>query len=145
MAVLAAGEADHDAIAFLDQPEIGDRLARLPADALGELVALVAGFTRIAHERPRYRYSERPPSTARTWPVMKGAVARKCTASAISSGEPRRASGVPATMRSRSRGSNWPSSGQAIAPGEIALTRTSGASSSASARVSAASPAFATL
>ena len=34
---------------------------------------------------------ERPPSTARIWPVTKGAQARKCTACAMSSGEPTRA------------------------------------------------------
>ena len=56
-----------------------------------------------------------------------------------------RRSGVLATMRLRSPGTNCPSSGQAMAPGATALTRTPGASSSASERVSAASPALATL
>ena len=34
---------------------------------------------------------------------------------------PMRASGVVATMRLRSAGSNWPSSGQAMAPGDDAV------------------------
>src|SRR5207249_4620318 len=38
--------------------------------------------------------SVRPPSTTTTWPVANGARARKTTASAISSGDPCRASGV---------------------------------------------------
>ena len=50
-----------------------------------------------------------------------------------------------AMMRLRSASSNWPSSGQAMAPGATPFTRTRGASSSASARVVAASPALATL
>ena len=41
---------------------------------------------------------ERPPSTATTWPVTKGAQARKCTARAMSSGVPVRPSGVLAMM-----------------------------------------------
>ena len=49
-----------------------------------------------------YRKTDLPPSTARTWPVTKGAVARKCTARAISSGAPSRSSGVVATTRARS-------------------------------------------
>ena len=38
IAVLAAGQADHDAIALLDHAEIADRLAHLAPDALGKLV-----------------------------------------------------------------------------------------------------------
>ncbi len=42
IAVLAAGQAHHDPVAFLDHPVIGDGLADLPAQPLGEL-ALFAG------------------------------------------------------------------------------------------------------
>ena len=38
VAVLAAGQADHHAVALLDHVEVGDRLAHLAPDALGELV-----------------------------------------------------------------------------------------------------------
>src|SRR5438034_268707 len=118
-----------------------DRLAHLPAQALGELVFFVLDLARSWN----HRKVERPPSTARICPVTKGAQARKCTASATSSGEPMRPSAVVARMRARSACSNWPASGQATAPGATPFTRTCGASSSASERVSAASPALAML
>src|SRR5437667_318586 len=141
MTILASREADHHAVACLDHVEVGDRLAHLPAQALGQLVFFVLDFARSWI----HRKVERPPSTARICPVTKGAQARKCTASATSSGEPMRPSGVVARMRARSACSNWPSSGQAMAPGATPFTRTCGASSSASERVSAASPALAML
>src|SRR6266513_1464032 len=141
MTILASREAHHHAVAFLEHVEVGDRLAHLPAQALGKLVVFVLEFAGSRN----HRKVERPPSTARICPVTKGALARKCTASAMSSGEPMRASGVVARMRARSASSNWPSSGQAMAPGATPFTRTCGASSSASERVSAASPALAML
>src|SRR6267143_1122030 len=141
MTILAPREADHDPVARLDHVEVADRLAHLPAQALGKLVVFVLDFASSWN----HRKVERPPSTARICPVTKGAQARKCTASATSSGEPMRPSGVVARMRARSACSNWPSSGQAMAPGATPFTRTSGASSSASERVSAASPALAML
>ena len=64
-------EIERDAVAGLDQPEVCDRLARLTAQALGELVAFVFPPARVGH-----RNTERPPSTAMVWPVTKGAVAR---------------------------------------------------------------------
>src|SRR5260221_11231476 len=146
MAVLAAGQAHHHPVALLDHAEVGDRLAHLAADALRELVFLVVDFSRVAHARKKYQMKiERPPSTATICPVTYGAQARKCTAWAMSSGVPMRPSGVVFRMRCLSSFSSWPSSGQAIAPGATAFTRTSGASSRASDRVGPASPAFATL
>src|SRR5258707_7560091 len=146
MAVLAAGQAHHHPVALLDHAEVGDRLAHLAADALRELVFLVVDFSRVAHARKKYQMKiERPPSTATICPVTYGAQARKCTAWAMSSGVPSRPSGVVSMMRRLSCVSNWPFSGQAIAPGATPFTRTSGASSSASERVSAARPALATL
>src|SRR5207302_9385367 len=139
MAILAYREAHNHAVAFIDHVEVGDRLAHLPAQALGKLVVFVLEFARSRN----HRKVERPPSTARICPVTKGAQARKCTASATSSGEPMRSSGVVARMRARSACSNWPSSGQAMAPGATPFTRTCGASARASERVSAASAAMA--
>src|SRR5437762_14297567 len=141
MAILASREADHDPVACLDHVEVGDRLADLPAQALGQLIVFVLDFARSWN----HRKVERPPSTARICPVTKGAQARKCTASATSSGEPMRPSGVVARMRARSACSNWPSSGPAMAPGPTPFTRTSGASSSASDPLTPASPALAML
>src|SRR4051812_14504055 len=141
MAVLAAGQADHDLVAVLDHAEVGDRRADAVAQALGELVLLVLCFAWIQ----RHRKIDLPPSTAMICPVTYGAQARKCTACAMSSGEPTRCNGVERTMRSRSSAANWPSSGQAIAPGATPFARTRGASSIASERVSAARPALAML
>src|SRR5689334_13119172 len=50
MAVLAARQAHHHLVARLDHREVGDRLAYLPADALGELVLLVVRLAGIALE-----------------------------------------------------------------------------------------------
>src|SRR4051812_33674306 len=140
VAVLAAGEAHHDAVALGDHAEVGDRLAHLAADAFGELSGLVVGFAAVAQDGNGHTKRERPPSTAMICPVTYEAQARKCTACATSSGEPVRASGVVARMRARSSASNCPSSGQAIAPGATPFTRTCSASSRASERVSAARP-----
>jgi hypothetical protein len=46
VAVLAAGQADHDPVAFADHAEIGDRAADLVAQALAELVLLARTATR---------------------------------------------------------------------------------------------------
>ena len=46
--ILAAGKAHHHAVAFLDHLEVGDRLADLAANALGELSFLVGFLARIA-------------------------------------------------------------------------------------------------
>src|SRR5690606_8925415 len=46
VAVLAAGQADHDPVAGLDHAVVGDGLADLAAQALGELVVLVGGLAR---------------------------------------------------------------------------------------------------
>ena len=43
VAVLAAREADHDTVALLDHVVVGDRLADLAVQALGQLVDLVGG------------------------------------------------------------------------------------------------------
>ena len=47
MAVLAAGEAHHHAVALLDHAEIGDRLADLAAQALRELAGFVFAFASV--------------------------------------------------------------------------------------------------
>src|SRR3954469_19535986 len=98
MAVFSPGKAHHDLVAVLDHAEVGDRLADLVAQALGELVVLVLDLARIEC----HRKIDLPPSTAMTCPVTYGALARKCTAWAMSSGAPTRASGVVATTRRRS-------------------------------------------
>src|SRR5439155_25353614 len=49
MAVLAAREADHHAVAVLDQVEIGDCLADLAPQRLGELGLLVFRFAQLGH------------------------------------------------------------------------------------------------
>jgi hypothetical protein len=41
---LAAGQADHDLVAVLDHVEVGDGLAHLAVQALGQLVDLVRGL-----------------------------------------------------------------------------------------------------
>jgi hypothetical protein len=64
------------------------------------------------------------------------------TASAMSSAEPARPSGVAPSIACLSA-SGLPCSGHSTAPGDTPLTRTCGASSSASERVIAASAAFA--
>ena len=52
MAVFPAGQAHHDFVAFLDHAEVGDRLADLVAQALGELVAVIGKLTKsISEER----------------------------------------------------------------------------------------------
>ena len=61
----------------------------------------------------------------------------------MSSGVPSRRSGVCEMIRCRDSSSNDSSSGHRIGPGATALTRTSGASSRASERVSPTSPALA--
>src|SRR5262249_29713471 len=52
--VLAAGQADHDAIAGFDHREITDRLADLAAQAFFELVGLELDLARIAHASGRH-------------------------------------------------------------------------------------------
>src|SRR5438105_15679940 len=47
MAVLAAREADHHAVALLDHPVIRDRFADLAADALRELAGFVVALALI--------------------------------------------------------------------------------------------------
>src|SRR5438477_3692534 len=87
----------------------------------------------------------RPPSTLIVSPVMYVASAtRKWTVLATSSGVPSRFSSVCEMMRWRDTSSNVASSGHRIGPGATAFTRTSGASSRASDRVSATSPDLAT-
>src|SRR4029077_11020037 len=88
----------------------------------------------------------RPPSTARTWPVMKAASseARNATACAISSGVPNRPSGVRAVISAWSAsGRSWVSSVRTN-PGATALTvMEREASSRATALVKPMRPAFA--
>ena len=74
MAVLAAGEADHDAVAVLDHVEVADGLADVAAQALGQLVGLVAFllpefFRQQCLEIVAHSTKLLPPSTAMTWPV----------------------------------------------------------------------------
>src|SRR5678816_2489255 len=81
MAVLAPGQAHHDLVALLDHGEVGDRLPHLAAQALGQLAGLVVGLAAIDPSQGSvHRKMERPPSTARIWPVTNVAQARKCTA-----------------------------------------------------------------
>jgi hypothetical protein len=76
--ILAAGQADHHLVAGTDHVEIGDRLADLAAQALGELVRLEGGLLRLAGgggglagegKRGVHKWAVRPPSTLITWPV----------------------------------------------------------------------------
>ncbi len=77
--ILAAGEADHHLVALADHVEIGDRLADLAAQALGQLVGLDAGAIGLTRGRRGggfcgerfhgHRWAVRPPSTLRTCPV----------------------------------------------------------------------------
>jgi hypothetical protein len=46
VAVLAAGQADHDLVAGLDHVEVGDRLAHLAVQPLAQLVGLEGRFFR---------------------------------------------------------------------------------------------------
>src|SRR4051812_20211495 len=107
MAVLAAREADHDAVPLLDHVEVGDRLPDLSPDALGELAGLVIPLARIGDADGVDGHAQALDKDGA--PTVDGndlardirAMARKCTAWAMSSGPPTRASGVVATMRSR--------------------------------------------
>jgi hypothetical protein len=76
--ILAAGKADHDLVAGADHGEVGDRLADLAAQALGQFVRLEGGLLSLAGGRRRFRlcgkrcvhrWAVRPPSTLITWPV----------------------------------------------------------------------------
>ena len=89
-----------------------------------------------------YKLMLRPPSTAIICPVTYGApVTRNSTARAISSGSPTRFSAVRSTMFLRVFGLfQMAASGHMIGPGDTPFTRTAGASSRASERVSAANP-----
>jgi hypothetical protein len=49
--ILAAGKADHDLVAGLDHVEVGDRLADLAAQALGQLVGFEGGLLGLAGGR----------------------------------------------------------------------------------------------
>src|SRR5665647_2419683 len=71
IAVLAARQADHDAVAGFDHVEIGDRLPGEAAQALLQLVRFEAlFFQRLVVRRVHvYRFTLRPPSTAMIWPV----------------------------------------------------------------------------
>src|SRR3546814_11857045 len=44
VAVLAAGQADHDLVAVIDHAEVGDRATDLVAQALGQLVLFARGL-----------------------------------------------------------------------------------------------------
>jgi hypothetical protein len=72
--ILAAGQADHDLVAGLDHVEVGNRLANLAAQALGELVCLEGCLLGLAGggwcaECSTHRWAVLPPSTLITWPV----------------------------------------------------------------------------
>ena len=58
VAVLAAGQADHHLVAVLDHPEVGDRLADLVAQALGELVRFVLALAWRVPLRDRSGFGE---------------------------------------------------------------------------------------
>src|SRR5690606_12444331 len=89
---------------------------------------------------PQSRIGVRPPSTDTTEPVVYVASRSSHSAvAAISSTPPVLPSAVWARMRSCSAGSGA-SAGHRMAPGAIALTRSAGASATASARVIASSP-----
>src|SRR5215471_17129415 len=88
-------------------------------------------------------FTWRPPSTRRVSPVMKSLSINASTALAISRPPPHRPTGVMSATFWCS--SSVVSGGARIGPGAMALTRMlSGASSSASASVSAMTPPFAT-
>src|SRR3546814_18421093 len=57
VAVLAAGQADHDLVAVIDHAEVGDRATDLVAPALGQLVwyarGLLAGSGAAARSEER--------------------------------------------------------------------------------------------
>ena len=55
MAVLAAGQADHDAVALFDHVEVADGLADVAAQALGQLVGFVAFL--LAQIRAEHAFS----------------------------------------------------------------------------------------
>src|SRR5215208_6507349 len=88
MAVLAAGEADHHAVALLDHVEVRDRLADLAADALRELADLVVGLAWIAVDADGLSAHEASKCTARSlssgstpdrWSAMGKTLARTTT------------------------------------------------------------------
>src|SRR5690242_3802185 len=67
IAVLAAGQAYHDAIAGSNHVEVCNRLPGEAAQALLQFVRFVLLSLRIHRS---HKWMLRPPSTAMTWPVM---------------------------------------------------------------------------
>src|SRR5258707_2913099 len=55
---LAAGEADHHAVAAFDQPEVADRLADEATQALAEFVGFEIGAARVARDGHAAKRSE---------------------------------------------------------------------------------------
>src|SRR5262249_41047029 len=98
-----------------------------------------------AHPYGVYTGSENPPSTTSTWPrtIAASGEQRNATAPATSSGVTSRPAGFAAPTRSiSSRFGKCSSAPVSTTPAETALTRMSGASSTARKRTSASSAAF---